>query len=588
MIRVGSLVPDQSRLAVEDRLRLDAIRATVLRDFDRAIAAYTDLSRRRPRDAGALVDLGRAQESAGRLVEARETYERATALDPQFAAGFLRLGAINGSMGAIDQSVPAFDEAERLYTLESNAEGQVETMLRRGAMLDAAGRFDEALALAERAGRVATESGLVAQELRAGFLRGSTLVGAGRFADGEAAARANVDKALAAGLQGVAADGLIDMAGALLVSGRLDEADQALVRARAIADDRSLMRTAMRAATQQASLKVQEDQFKDALALLGPPLKDFADTRHQRLEAVALTIGSRAHEALGQFAESRAMAQRVFDFAAASGNREIQAQSLTSLANLADAEGNLPEAATHQSTAIELLRGLGDRESLPFALTSLAELQIRLGRRAEADAVLAELDAGIAAKAGAFPTRVRRVALLRSLAALVDRRFAEARRFGLAVEHEAPGRTDQTGLVARAALAVAEVHLGLNGPVPGIEPGVDPASTTGMEIRAWRAEGLLARGAAEQAGAEAAALMKEAARAGGAEFAWRAATIAALAAARRGDASAPALASQALATIDALGREWGTEQLSLYQSRPDVAGALRELRGIVIVSTTRP
>ena len=81
LIRVGSLVPDQSRLAVEDRLRLDAIRATVLRDFDRAIAAYTDLSRRRPRDAGALVDLGRAQESAGRLVEARETYERATGLD---------------------------------------------------------------------------------------------------------------------------------------------------------------------------------------------------------------------------------------------------------------------------------------------------------------------------------------------------------------------------------------------------------------------------------------------------------------------------------------------------------------------------
>ena len=137
----------------------------------------------------------------------------------------------------------AFDEAERLYTLESNAEGQVETMLRRGAMLDAAGRFDEALALAERAGRVATESGLVAQELRAGFLRGSTLVGAGRFADGETAARANVDKALAAGLQGVAADGLIDMAGALLVSGRLDEADQALVRAGAIAEQRSLTRT---------------------------------------------------------------------------------------------------------------------------------------------------------------------------------------------------------------------------------------------------------------------------------------------------------------------------------------------------------
>ncbi len=116
------------------------------------------------------------------------------------------------------------------------------------------------------------------------------------------------------------------------------------------------MRTAMRAATQQASLKLQEDQPKDALALLGPPLKYFADTRHQRLEAVALTIGSRAHDALGQFAEARAMAQRVFDFAAASGNRAIQAQSLTSLANLAEAEGDLPRGRDASVAAIELLR----------------------------------------------------------------------------------------------------------------------------------------------------------------------------------------------------------------------------------------
>ena len=177
-----------------------------------------------------------------------------------------------------DQALRAFDEADRLYTIASNAEGQVETMLRRGAMLDAAGRFDEALALAERAGRVAIESGLVVQELRAGFLRGSSLVGAGRFADAEIAVRTNVDKALAAGLQGVAADGLIDMAGALMVSGRLDEADQALLRAKAIADERSLVRTAMRAATQRAALKLQQDQPREALALLGPPFEVFRPT----------------------------------------------------------------------------------------------------------------------------------------------------------------------------------------------------------------------------------------------------------------------------------------------------------------------
>ena len=588
LIRVGALVPDQSRLGAEDRLRLDAIRATVLRDFDRAIAAHADLSGRRSGDAGALVDLGRAQESAGRLVDARQTYERATALDPQFAAGFLRLGAISGSMGATDQAVRAFDEAERLYRIAANVEGQVETMLRRGAMLDAAGRFDEALSLAERSGRVAGESALLAQQVRAGFLSGSALVGAGRFAEAETAVRTHVEHALAAGLQGVAADGLIDMAGTLMVSGRLDEADQALVRARSIADDRSLVRTAMRAATQRAALKLEQDQPREALALLGPPLEYFARTRHQRLEAVALTIGSRAHEDLGERTEARTMAQRVFDFAAASGNRAIQAQSLTNLASLAEAEGNLPQAAAQRASAIELWRGLGDRETLPFGLTNLADLLIRLGRRAEAEALLAEVEAGIATKTGAFPTRVRRVAYLRAIAALADRRFADVRRFGMAVEREAPGRADETGQLARAATAVAEARLGMRGALPEVREGVDPSSAAALEIRAWRAEALLARGSADQARAEAAALMKPMAGTGGSEFVWRVTATAALAAARRRDASAPVLASQALGAIDALSQEWNAEALALYQARPDVTEALRELRNIVIVSTTRP
>ena len=63
----------------------------VLREFDHAIAAYTELTRLRPSDAGALVDLGRAHEAAGQLTAARDSYERATKLDDQFAAGFLRL-----------------------------------------------------------------------------------------------------------------------------------------------------------------------------------------------------------------------------------------------------------------------------------------------------------------------------------------------------------------------------------------------------------------------------------------------------------------------------------------------------------------
>ena len=49
LIRVSLFVPDETRLTADDRLRLKAIRAMVLREFDRAIAAYKELAELRGR-----------------------------------------------------------------------------------------------------------------------------------------------------------------------------------------------------------------------------------------------------------------------------------------------------------------------------------------------------------------------------------------------------------------------------------------------------------------------------------------------------------------------------------------------------------
>ena len=155
-------------------------------------------------------------------------------------------------------------------------------------MLDAAGRYEETATAAQDAMRVAQQAGLLAQEIRAGFVHASALVGRGAFAGSEAAVRRYVDRAMTAGLQGVAADGLIDLAGTLQVRNRLEEAEASLVRATGIAQERSLMRTAMRAATQRASLAQQGNRPREALTLLEEPLKYFAESRYRRLEAVAM------------------------------------------------------------------------------------------------------------------------------------------------------------------------------------------------------------------------------------------------------------------------------------------------------------
>src|SRR5262249_44726658 len=65
LVRAAAAIPQGTRLREEEDLRLRAVRASVMRDHDVAIAAFRSLTAMYPRDASAWVDLGRAQEAAG-------------------------------------------------------------------------------------------------------------------------------------------------------------------------------------------------------------------------------------------------------------------------------------------------------------------------------------------------------------------------------------------------------------------------------------------------------------------------------------------------------------------------------------------
>ena len=93
LLRLSSLVPNESRLPVGERLRITGLRALVLRDLDASVAAYTRLTDARPGDATAWFDLGRAHDSAGQLEAAAEAYRRALALVAPLFPPPPRLGA---------------------------------------------------------------------------------------------------------------------------------------------------------------------------------------------------------------------------------------------------------------------------------------------------------------------------------------------------------------------------------------------------------------------------------------------------------------------------------------------------------------
>ena len=578
LIRVSALVPDQSALTEEDGLRLAATQSAVLRDHDRAIAAYQRLVRLRPTDAGALVDLGRAQEAAGRINDARASYERATTLDRQFAAGFLRLGVIDGAM-AVEPALKSLAEAERLYALASNDEGVVETLLRRSGILDSAGRSAEARRAAEQAGRLAGQSGLLAQEVRAGLRLGSAQVGGGAFTEGQATVAQFVDKAVASELEGIASDGLIDLAGAQQAAGKLEEAEDSLVRAIALARQRSLTRTVMRATTQRASVNLDLGKWREALSLLELPLQYYSATRQGRLEAIALIIASRAHHNLREADRARDLAERVRTFAVDHGNSELHALALVNLSRQAWTAGHLPETLERLDETVRLLKGLGDVETLPYTLTNRAEVLIQLGRGQEAESGLLEVDAGIASGQGAFPSRRRRVALLRTLRAVVEGRLDDAKIHAQEIERLGPNRTDETGQLGRLLSSVAASQRGAKVAVPALASGLDVTSQGGRQFIYWRSAALLARHDLRPCLRAVAPVLADADGPGGAELLWRTSALSALAAQQLGEyEAADAAIAKALSAFERVKQQWGEGPTRTYEARRDLAALLARLR----------
>ena len=313
LLRVTQLLPDRSRLSADDRLTVDAVTAIVLRDLDVGITKYQQLAEGRPDEAGVWLDLGRAQEAAAMRADARRSYERATQIDSQYAAAYLRLGSLDALEGRRAEAQAAIENAERLYKIASNPEGEAEALLRRGSFLNDLGEVTAARGTLERARTLAASMGSRYHDIRSQLQLAAVTASEGRLRDAELLAAATVEAARTAGLNTVAAEGLIELGTALHLRRDLDAAQVQLDRAIALAEERSARRLLTRATLQSASLLLAKNRSADALKLSERELEFVRVHKYRRLELTALTIISRAREDLGQFEEARTTAQQVLE-----------------------------------------------------------------------------------------------------------------------------------------------------------------------------------------------------------------------------------------------------------------------------------
>ncbi len=575
LLRLSSLVPNESRLPVGERLRVAGLRALVLRDLDASVAAYTRLTDARPRDPTAWFDLGRARESAGRLDAAAQAYGRALALDPMFAAAHLRLGSVYALESRTKEALAAFAESERLYRSAANAEGEAEVLLRRGSMHDSLNELAGARADLERALSMATTLGSAHQVVRARLALSSVAASEGRLADSARTASAAVEQALAQGLDSVAAAGLVDLAASLQAVGSSEAARHA-EQALQLAERRGAPRTAARARLQLAAIRTEQQRPRDAVALAEQALAFLRPNRYHRYELYGGSILSRAYEQLDDLERARATSAGVLAAAEAVGSDAQVAVALSHLASLATSLGRLPEALPLRERAQGIRRSQRDASALPYDLANRADLLIRLGRLEDARAPLAELQAGIDAGIDSYVGRATRLRFLRGWAAAAGGHAAEAVRTLVALEPFAPDGSS-VGALAPAVYAFALASVGQASAAERAEQvatGREVAPVFARERQYWLAAAALQRGDARLALARAEQGLTALGARANDELRWR---LAAVGAAAARQVAAPEAETAMTATmrqaLDGLRANWAGE-LGPYAQRPDFA-ALR-------------
>ncbi len=567
LLHVSDLVPDVTRLPREDRLRLDAIRSSVRADSDAAVTSYGELASRFPRDAGAWVDLGRAQEAAAKLSDARRSIEKAIAIDPQYGTAHLRLGLIEMSQANREAGLAAFAEAERIYRATSNKEGEAEVLIGRGALLDSVGQFGPARDSLDRALTIAAAIENPFQIVRAQMHLSSITVSEGKFADATSLASAAVQSALDAGLEAVAADGLVGLAFALVSAHRSDDAARELQKAAALAEKRKAHRIAARIKTQMASVQLTQGHPDEAVKTVQQALDFFRNHNYRKLQLTALSVAARAYQQLDDFSTARELGEIALKESEATGDDYQLSLAQTNLALQATALGSLPDALALREQAEAIYRRLNDRSQLPYALTNRAELLIRLGRFEEAETALRELDEGVAKKLDPYTGRARRAAFLRALAAVLANRFEQAAVLIRAVPADSSSDSSAILAPALAGYIDAKRHSRSAAPRQSTDEG-SPA--TARERDYWLAAAALARGDAKSALEIATVALKKSSRINNDELAWRCAAVGSAAARALGRTEEEkVLRDSSSASLVRLRNAFGGNARQ-YEARPDL------------------
>jgi serine/threonine protein kinase len=566
--------PDERRLTPLDQTYLNAIHATVTRDFSGAVNLYRKILDKLPPPAkpSGYVDLGMAYERAADPTHALESYAKAASLDRDSPAPYLHTAILESHLHHVPEADQAFQRVQTLFTAEMNQEGLAELDYERGYAANDNGDSATAQKLLESSLKEAEAIPSVQLEIR--VLTQLSSVSYHSDHDAQAVEQANRAIRLARDnqLDSWAADGLVRLANAQLDQGNLQEVDDPLQEAFQLVHQSPQPRVEAMANLTLASLNNQKHLPDQVIAPAQAALDYYKQNGFFARASTAGILLVRAERDKGQYQKALAAGNELLFLVTQSADHAnlVQAEELVGSVYLA--KEDFPQALAH----FEKARAAADTDSMrSFEALRCADALWRLGRYADADSLFATLSGNA--------TFMERVARVQDASLLSRRQYQPA--LLLAQKTMAGDPTMQPGWkqTFEQNKAIAEAHLGQKKQALDYvaliteKPADDPEDKANQELVA--AEIYLAAGMPQQTYDSAAPAQQYFASSSKPDSELHSAYLAESAAISLNDAKKRADHAAIIVDITLkLEQTWSPETFQIYLSRPD----LRMLRQGVV------
>ena len=564
-------------LATTDKFRLDAIDATVRRDFPGAIASYQKIVNQAsgPEKANAQVDLGRAYERSEQLDKAIENYSTAAGLDPQSAGAALHLGIAYSRKRDAENAEKSFKRAEEIYQILANHEGLVEVVFQRGVFLFGTGKLSEAKVELEKVIDMLKSQQNDYQLTRAELELSLVYRDLGNIEHAKELAADAIRVAQTSGIKNVAANGLIDL-GLAFMSSDFDTATNYFQQALELARGAKSEAVEMRAHLSLGRVAYQKNDNDGAISELKPALNFYKPAGYRRETSLALTLLGRAYQDKGEDDTALKYFQEQSELVKQAGDESGVADSYMNLALLSGvSQEKYTEALSHLDEKVKIDEGRQSGRGLASDQMNRANFLWQLGRYDEARTALDTAFELANKKEAQIKTVLVWVPLIRARMALSQGQYAEAKKqaqLALDLSEKIP----DTAVQAKQTMCLAEALSGSAAPGKKLcEEAL--AAAQALKSRPLITSTQLALAEAMVLNKEAAALQtaleaqKMFAQSGQKDSEWRALLIAARASELAGNKSAASdYATKADAACNALSQVWGAEAYQGYLRRPDI------------------